>query len=233
MRKGDIIMEQSETRSERMQGVREKILTVAKKLFIEQGYKKTTIRQIVQESGVTSGSIYNIFENKDAIFEAIADEIIDVMVDSIEERLSDMDMIYRYAALLGVEWYSIEKEPILRELYYEAFTEPTIFESIIRRNMDLARYYLQDVERLGDFRPEDCYARMVMTKGALLGFIEFFAFRHVGNANNIRRELANITFLSAGIKKKDAKELYHFIVEHEALFAEMAHQALDDIRASE
>ena len=54
------------SRAERMVGVRANILNTAKRLFLEQGYKKTTIRQIVQESGITSGSIYNLFDNKDA-----------------------------------------------------------------------------------------------------------------------------------------------------------------------
>ncbi len=223
-------MEQSETRSTRMQGVRDKILTVAKRLFIEQGYKKTTIRQIVQESGVTSGSIYNLFENKDAVFAAIVDELLDFMIHQVEEEMAGEDMVYRYASLMGVEWYSIEKEPILRELYYEAYTEPQIFEAIIRKNMDLARYYLQDADLIGDFRPEDLYARMVMTKGAMLGFIEFFAFEHVGDVRNIRRELANITFLSVGLKKKDTKELYRFILNHGPKFEEMASQVLQSIR---
>lgn len=55
-------MAQVATRAERMVGVRANILNTAKRLFLEQGYKKTTIRQIVQESGITSGSIYNLFD---------------------------------------------------------------------------------------------------------------------------------------------------------------------------
>lgn len=222
-------MEQ-EARTARMQGVRDKILTVAKRLFIEQGYKKTTIRQIVQESGITSGSIYNLFENKDDVFAAVVDELLDFMIQQVEDEMAGEDKVHLYASLLGVEWYSIEKEPILRELYYEAYTEPKIFEIIIRKNMDLVRYYLQDADLIGDFRPEDLYARMVMTKGAMLGFIEFFSFEHVGDVRNIRRELANITFLSVGIKKKDIKDLYRFILDHGPLFEKMAAKSLKSIR---
>lgn len=38
--------------------VRQRILAAAKELFVQQGYKKTTIRQIVEKSGVLTGSIY-------------------------------------------------------------------------------------------------------------------------------------------------------------------------------
>lgn len=51
----------SEKRAVHMKGIRNQILRTAEKLFLTQGYKTTTIRQIVQESGITSGSIYNIF----------------------------------------------------------------------------------------------------------------------------------------------------------------------------
>jgi AcrR family transcriptional regulator len=226
-------MVQVETRAERMQGVREKILSVAKRLFIEQGYKKTTIRQIVQESGITSGSIYNLFESKDAVFAAIANDLLDLMIAQVESRMADQDMLHRYAGLMGLEWYCIEQDPILRELCYEAYTEPQILETIIRKNMDLAAYYLEDADLIGDFRPEDYYARMVMTKGAMLGFIEFFGFEHAGNVRNLRRELANITFISVGLKKKDIKELYRFILDQESLFEEMSSNVMKGIHVSE
>ena len=38
--------------------IRQKVLETAKELLIEQGYKKTTIRGIVERSGVLTGSIY-------------------------------------------------------------------------------------------------------------------------------------------------------------------------------
>ena len=41
--------------------VRQRILAAAKELFVQQGYKKTTIRQIVEKSGVLTGSIYYFF----------------------------------------------------------------------------------------------------------------------------------------------------------------------------
>lgn len=58
----------SEKRAVHMKGIRNQILRTAEKLFLTQGYKTTTIRQIVQESGITSGSIYNILRIKNICF---------------------------------------------------------------------------------------------------------------------------------------------------------------------
>ena len=41
----------------RTEEVRNKVIAVARRLMVQQGYQKTTIRQIVRETGVASGSI--------------------------------------------------------------------------------------------------------------------------------------------------------------------------------
>ena len=41
---------------------RQKILNTTKKLLRQNGYTKTTIRKIVEESGVLTGSIYYFFK---------------------------------------------------------------------------------------------------------------------------------------------------------------------------
>ena len=42
-----------------------KILTVCVRLFLEQGYKSTSVSQIVDEAGVARGSYLNLFPTKD------------------------------------------------------------------------------------------------------------------------------------------------------------------------
>ena len=47
---------------------REQIKEVALKLFIENGYFKTTMDEIVQEVGISKGGMYHHFSNKEEIF---------------------------------------------------------------------------------------------------------------------------------------------------------------------
>ena len=44
-----------------------KILTACVRLFLEQGYKNTSVSQIVDEAGVARGSYLNLFPTKDKI----------------------------------------------------------------------------------------------------------------------------------------------------------------------
>ena len=46
---------------------KKKILTVCVRLFLEQGYKETSITQITENAGVTRGSFQNLFHTKDAV----------------------------------------------------------------------------------------------------------------------------------------------------------------------
>jgi len=50
---------------------REEILTVAKRLFIEDGYEKTTIRRVAAELGLSSTALYVYFPDKHAILNEI------------------------------------------------------------------------------------------------------------------------------------------------------------------
>ena len=46
---------------------KKKILTVCVRLFLEQGYRNTSITQIVEEAFVARGSFQNLFPTKDKI----------------------------------------------------------------------------------------------------------------------------------------------------------------------
>ncbi len=51
--------------------IQKNILEVAQKLFLEHGYRKTSMRTIAKEANVTLSNIYNYFKNKDEILEVI------------------------------------------------------------------------------------------------------------------------------------------------------------------
>lgn len=56
---------------------REKILVAAKREFLEKGFAGTNVRAVAQYAGVTTGALYNLFKNKDGIFEALVGGVFD------------------------------------------------------------------------------------------------------------------------------------------------------------
>lgn len=48
-----------------------KLLAVAKQEFLKKGFSGINVRNLAQKAGLTTGAIYNQFNNKDGIFEAV------------------------------------------------------------------------------------------------------------------------------------------------------------------
>lgn len=64
---------------------RERLIAVATELFGEQGYHRTGTEEIVRRSGVTRGSLYHHFADKEALFEEVfdrADQVVSARVRS-------------------------------------------------------------------------------------------------------------------------------------------------------
>ena len=54
----------------------EKILTVAMRLFLEKGYERTTIQDIVDQlGGMTKGAVYHHFKSKEEIMDAVTEKM--------------------------------------------------------------------------------------------------------------------------------------------------------------
>lgn len=51
----------------------EQILSISARLFIEKGYEKTSIQEIMEALGMSKGAIYHHFKSKEAILEAVID----------------------------------------------------------------------------------------------------------------------------------------------------------------
>ena len=65
----------------------ELIVKTALELFLERGYEKTSLSDIVAISGGSLSSIYTFFENKEGLFEAIVEQEIDSLIKEIDEKI--------------------------------------------------------------------------------------------------------------------------------------------------
>lgn len=63
----------------------QKALTAALKLFVEQGYFNTTVPQIVEAAGISTGSLYHHFGDK----RTLAKTLLDRLVSGIEHQLRE------------------------------------------------------------------------------------------------------------------------------------------------
>lgn len=50
------------------EGIKEKLISSARREFLEHGYADASLRVIAEKAGLTKGAVYSYFENKDALF---------------------------------------------------------------------------------------------------------------------------------------------------------------------
>ena len=62
-------------RERQAEATRQLLVSVARELFTEQGYKATSIEEIIKRAGVARGALYHHFSGKDALFRAVYDEV--------------------------------------------------------------------------------------------------------------------------------------------------------------
>ena len=60
---------------ERGQATRQRLVSVAEKLFTERGYEATSIEDILNEAGISRGALYHHFDSKETVLEAVLQQI--------------------------------------------------------------------------------------------------------------------------------------------------------------
>jgi AcrR family transcriptional regulator len=66
----------------------EHILSVSAKLFIEKGFDKTSIQDIIQELGLSKGAVYHHFKSKDEILGAVMRRHFDRAAQMLDELVA-------------------------------------------------------------------------------------------------------------------------------------------------
>src|SRR5438445_11177458 len=62
--------------SEHKQQVRQRLLDAARRVVLRDGHEGATTRAILDEAGLSAGSLYNYFSSKDELFEALAEQVV-------------------------------------------------------------------------------------------------------------------------------------------------------------
>ena len=78
------------------------ILSVSEKLFLEKGYEKTTTQEIVNETGLSKGTIFHHFKSKEDILAAVLNKYNDSTAQGMCEWLSEMEALSAKEKIVGL-----------------------------------------------------------------------------------------------------------------------------------
>ena len=110
---------------------KKKILSVCVRLFLEQGYKNTSITQIVEEAGVSRGSFQNLFPTKDAVLMELVGTMFNGQFGVARNIAGDaLPPVCSYALETAIQLTLTDLNENLREIYIEAYSLPATAEYI-------------------------------------------------------------------------------------------------------
>jgi len=69
------------------------IISVSERLFLDKGYEKTTTQEIVNETGLSKGTIFHHFKSKEDILVAVLDKHNDSTAQDMLKWLSEMETL--------------------------------------------------------------------------------------------------------------------------------------------
>lgn len=96
------------------------IVRAATTLFSRYGYRKTTVDQIAREADVAKPTLYAHFSDKDAIFVAVCQHVVDGILAAAAAAVDQPDVVDRITGVLAAKFTTVfelvDSSPHAREL---------------------------------------------------------------------------------------------------------------------
>ena len=149
---------------------RRKILTVCVRLFLEQGYKNTSVSQIVDEAGVARGSYLNLFPTKDKILLDLTETMFGGQF-GMARSIADIKLppVYAYAVETAIQLTLTELNENLREIYIEAYSLPDTSEYIyLHTTAEMKQIFSANFP---DYSDSDFYEMEIGTAGLMRNYM--------------------------------------------------------------
>jgi AcrR family transcriptional regulator len=153
----DLMETRTETRRRRKAERPHEILEAAFQEFSRNGYAMTTLDQIAERAGVTKGTIYVYFENKEHLFISMVRELMKATLDTVEDMFerhegstadllrAQFSFIYenivedrRRREVVRMLIAEASRFPALADRYHDEIHRPCmeLLQRAIRRGMD-------------------------------------------------------------------------------------------------
>jgi AcrR family transcriptional regulator len=158
----EVLEARTDTRRRRKAERPQEILEAAFVEFSRNGYAMTTLDRVAEHAGVTKGTIYVYFENKEHLFISMVREVTKAALDTVHEMLETHEGTT--ADLLRAQFSFIyqhivedrRRREVLRMLIAEAPRFPELadryHQEILRPCLDMLRQAIQRGMDRGEFR---------------------------------------------------------------------------------
>lgn len=96
---------------------RARILAVAKRSFVERGFRGTTLSEIAQQAGCAKGALYLEFEDKEALLRAVVQRAFDAVRERYHDQVISLPSpLDRLVGTLAFAFREHAREPLFARL---------------------------------------------------------------------------------------------------------------------
>lgn len=149
------------------------IIRATTKLFLQNGYTKTSLKMIEKESGVKVGNITYYFHSKEELLKVLIEELMDYHTIMLEDVCAkDGDNLFAYAIEVTVQIALCENNQSAWDLYSSAYNFPQTYDVI--KTWAAEKNYNLFCDRLPDWTEHDFKEIEEVASG-----IEFAALKSV------------------------------------------------------
>ena len=162
----------------------QELLAAALDLFVERGFATTRLEDVAKRAGVSKGTLYLYFTNKEELFKAVVRDSIVPVIDAAEDSIAGFDG--HSADLLRsvlVDWWqrmgATKASGIPKLMMAEAANFPDIAtfyqEEVIARGIRMIAGLLERAVARGEFRPMNIE---IMTQVLVAPMLMLMTWKH-------------------------------------------------------
>jgi len=142
----------------------QELLAAALDLFVERGFASTRLEDVARQAGVSKGTLYLYFENKEELFKAVVRNSIVPVIGEAEESIAEFEghsadllrsVIHSWWQRVG----ATKASGIIKLVMAEAGNFPELAQfyqdEVITRGTNMIRGLLERAIARGEFRPVD------------------------------------------------------------------------------
>lgn len=110
---------------------RDAILDAARHCFFSYGYSRTRISDIAGRAEVSRAHVYNHFDNKQAVFSALAVEMLDMALGAVDDALAASGEVWERIEGAFRQWSGLYFELIATPHGAEIFDEAQLLDGVL------------------------------------------------------------------------------------------------------
>lgn len=158
-------------RGKNFEKMKSRVLHVVAKMFLSQGYHKTTLRDVAKEADIAYSSLINIFGSKEGILSELVAYVLEGQFSATERLLAGKtdNKILFYAAETTLQLYMAESHEHIREMYAVSYSLPetsrVIYDTITGKLQQIFR------EHLPQLKERDFYCLELASGGIMRSFM--------------------------------------------------------------